>query len=502
MKTSSKYNLYLLLLPVVIIGIGSGLLDYFTPPMGDDLAKWNDLGLDSYTSPDRSTLSFLAAQYFDCNGRILDGLGPAVINLLPRAVASTLMGLMAGAYFALLAGAAGLWHRNRVAAADALILVALMTLPWWDYMLLRVCQFNYLWGTVFALATVMLFFRQPQRSGWWSLAGLFVISALAGASHEQIGVSLSAVILPLFFYRLLSKDVTRRQTAVAVGLAFGTLFSIASPALWQRNGVMVRDASVGELLITTLPFTLLLLAVCVAMLLTWKGRAGLASIFRSPCGAYILIAFISGLIAIYSTTPGRTGWLSESMAMVALARLFFDFRYRLSAIWTSVLCVSALALLAAHFVVAIKWQYKLGEEYREAVSLYRASGDGTVFLDATPDDAVPFIALGRVRGVPDADDTYLLQVIGNVYGAGKPLVIVPVAFRAEIDTFTDSLTGGGYSLYRSLPATHSLINPSGHVIAVSADRRVITPVTAPGGRTVYLASPLIIDPGDHWRSND
>ncbi len=491
-----------MLLPVAIIGIGSGLLDYFTPAMGDDLGKWDDLGLDAYTAPNRSTISFLAAQYFDCNGRILDGLGPAIINLLPRGIAAAIMGLMAGAYFGLLAGAAGLWHRNRVAAADILILIAMITMPWWDYMLLRVCQFNYLWGTVFALATVVLYFKPGLRLSGWRIFGLLVCSFLAGASHEQTGVAMSAVLLPITFYKLLNKDLARNQTVLSIGLSAGTLFSIASPALWQRNAEMTQDAPIGELLVTTLPFTLLLAAICIALSISKNGRFRLKSLIATSWLAYAMIAVIAGLIAIYSTTPGRTGWLSESMALVALARMLLDFRYRLSPLWTSLLCVGALALIAAHFVVAIKWQYKVGKEYDAVVTEYRISSDGIVYIDTTKETEIPVIALGRVKGAPDADDIHLYRVIERAYGEDKRLIILPEAFRSRLECIPDSLSIDGYTVYSNRPDSRCLTNPSGYRLTVSSDGRVITPITLSQQKTIYLASPLIIDPGDHWHSTD
>ncbi|MDE6802833.1 MAG: hypothetical protein K2J06_08710, partial [Muribaculaceae bacterium] len=450
--------------------------------------------------PDRSTISFLAAQYIDCNGRILDGLGPAILYLLPKGVASAIMGLMTACYFALLAAAAGLWHRNRVAAADALILVALLSLPWWDYMLLRVCQLNYLWGTTFALATVMLYSRKGKKSSTWTIIGLLLCSFLAGASHEQIGVAMSAVLLPLSFHRLLHRDITRNQTAILIGLSLGTLFAISSPALWRRNSSLTADATIGELLITTLPITLLLIAVCIGCMFTSSGRTRLKALAHSSWGVYTLISVIAAIIAIYSTTPGRTGWLSESMALVALARMLFDFRYKLSTLFTSILCVTALTIIAAHYVVAIKWQNKVGQEYREVVESYTKSADGLVFKDFTLDTDIPTIALGRVKGVPDADDIYLLKVIATAYGHGHPLVILPDAFSDSLESVADSLSAGGYTIYSSRPETRTLVNPHNAKLTISSDGRVITTVRLPSGKTLFLASPFIIDPGDHWHN--
>lgn len=499
MKSSGRYNLLLLLLPIVIIGIGSGLLDYFTPAMGDDLAKWNALGLGSYTHPDRSTISFLAAQYFDCNGRIFDGLGPALTYLLPRDIAAALMGTMTAVYFAFLAAAAGLWHRKRVAAADAIILIALLTLPWWDYMSLRVCQFNYLWSTAFALATVYFYFRTDIRNNFCNLSALLICGGLAAASHEQTGIALSAVFLPLSFSLLLNRSLAKTRASIAIGVALGTIFSISSPALWNRNAEFVRDADTGELLIGTLPFTLLLLIIIIGMSLTRTGRTKLRQLAATSWSAYVAIAVISGLIAVYSTTPGRTGWLPESMAMVALAIMLLDFRRRLSSIWTSVLCISALSLITAHYVVAIKWQYRVGREYNEVIEMYRTSTDGIVYLDATRDTDVPKIALGRVKAVPDADDLYLLEVIRSSYKQNHPLTILPEAFKGQLNSFSDSLTITGYTLYRQAPMTVWFTNPAGNRLSLTADSRVLSLIKAPDGSDIYLASPLIIDPGDHWR---
>ena len=103
---------------IVIIALATALLDYFTPLMGDDMAKWTAMGADRTESfPERQAISFIGAQYFGCNGRVFDAFGPLIVNLLPPVLASALMGLMTGLFFYVMCLAADVFRPGRVTLA-------------------------------------------------------------------------------------------------------------------------------------------------------------------------------------------------------------------------------------------------------------------------------------------------------------------------------------------------------------------------------------------------
>lgn len=487
-----------LLLPLIIVASGSFALDFFTPAMGDDLGKWNALGLDAYTAPTRDTLKFLKAQYFECNGRLFDGIGPVIINLLPHFAGALVMALMTTAYFLLMAACSGTWRRGRVTATWLITLVTLAAMPWWDYMLLRVCQFNYLWGTVFVLLFILIYYRDVKLHAIWLLA----VGFLAGSCHEQSGVAMSAVFGVIAGSRWRAGTLDRKTGILTVALFAGTMFAILSPAFWHRAENHGADADFITLLLTTLPILLLLIAMIAVMALTRPGRRTLKQLYHTEWAAYVAVAIISGLIAIYSTIPGRTGWLSESLAIVALARMVISLNIKLPRAAAVTVSLLAAGLVSAHFLVAARWQQALGREYADVVDLFKASDDGTVYYDITLDNEVPPIALGRVKGVPDADDIHLINNISRAYGPGKRLVVVPTAFSSGLPSGTDRLDHGAYTLYRTPPPTDRYTDFIVEEILVTADGRVLTPFTAPDGSHLYLASPLVVDPGDSWHKTE
>lgn len=493
----SKTHL-LLLLPVLTVAAGSFALDFFTPAMGDDLSKWANLGLDEYTHPDHATLKFIKGQYFGCNGRLLDALGPAFINLLPRFVASLVMAFMAAFYFKMIAVCSDTWRRGRVTATWLVTLATLAAMPWWDYMLLRVCQFNYLWATVFCLLFIHTYYYDSGKKILWLLFTGF----MAGACHEQSGVAMGAVFAVVAVKEWRNHTLDGRRLWLLAALFAGALFTVASPAIHHRAEEQATDATFIHQLVVTLPLLLLLLAIIVVACISRAGRSRLRSLATTPWAVYVAVAVAGGLISVYSTIPGRTGWLSESMALVAIV-LLIPGRDRMLTRRVAVAASTAMAIVvAAHYAVAASWQQRMGREYDEVVELFKVSPTGTVYCDITLDNSVPVIALNRVKGVPDADDMYLHLVISQAYGADKRLVVVPTAFAGGLPAGTDSIACGRYTLYRHRPATTAYTDCTHSLIEVTGDGRVLTTFVDNDSTTLHLASPLVIDPGDTWHICD
>ncbi|MDE6265774.1 MAG: hypothetical protein K2M07_00290 [Muribaculaceae bacterium] len=468
---------------ILFITIGSFMLDSFTPMMGDDMSKWIDMGGPSDCFLDHHALSFLAGHYMGCNGRIFDGLGPLLLNLLPGFVASVLIGLMNGLFFYAMTRSAGVMKRG--AFASLLITVALFTLPWWDSMFLRVCQINYLWGTIFALLFVKVWFSDIQR-GKLMYAGLFILGTLAGCFHEQIGVAMTAY----FGIRILLTRCRDIRLWMFAGLCSGTLLTLASPAIWQRNTVFLADYSRLGIVLNTLPWVAVLFIITLTLALIPVTRKLLNPLLKSEFGAYLIIALFCSAITIYSTTPGRTGWLPESFSLVALVILLTSFGWHISRIQQIIFTGICLIAVSAHFYTSVKCQYQMWNEYNEAVDNYRHSTDGNVrMMSYTQRTDVPILTLYRVKGLPDSDDIYLKRIFNQYYGKGmsKPLTLIET--HTEIsDTLPEPFT----LIYNSVPDTIMVMDtPEG--------RKVITPFQENGSQK-YLLERMVVDPGDNWHS--
>lgn len=484
---------------LAIIVIGSALLDYFLPAMGDDLIFWNALGLDSYTCPDRQTLSFILAHIFGCNGRLFDYVGPVIINLLPRAIASAIMGLMAGLFYYSILYACRLPRRGYQTMSLSVMAITLATMPWWDGMYLRVCQFNYSWGATFCLLFIGVFFRDPHMKSRLKLSALFLSGILAGASHEQTGVSMCGAffiwLMTSGHYRHLSAD--RRY--MLSGLLAGTLLTVSAPGIWLRAAQNHVGQALPQLIFTTLPILLLLLAVISVCMLTRSGRRYLRTLISGEWGVTVYAAVFAGIIAIMSGIPGRTGLFTEAASIVALTRMALDIRLHLPRRAAAVASVLMIALIGGHFSISVIAQHQLMSEFDDVREAYIESPDGVVYYDFTGRYDVSPLTLFRVKGVADADDYWNLHALQEAYGDSiKVPAMLPASFRGRLETMTDSVSDGTVTVYTSKPE-HVVITLDDAVLQYypGESARTITAAHLADGRDIWIAAPLVRDPGDY-----
>lgn len=482
-----------------IIVIGSALLDYFLPVMGDDLIFLNLLGLDSYTCPNRQTVSFILAHVFGCNGRLFDYMGPVVINLLPRAIASAIMGLMAGMFYYSILYACRLPRRGYQTMSLFVMTVTLATMPWWDGMYLRVCQFNYSWGATFCLLFIGLFFRNPDAQSRLKLFVFFILGVFAGAAHEQTGVSMCGAffiwLITSGHYRKLSTD--RRY--MLSGLLAGTLLTIAPPGIWLRAAQDHVGQTLPLLILTTMPVLLLLLAVILICALTKSGRRYLRTLKSGEWGVTVYAAIFAGIIAVMSGIPGRTGFFTEAASIVALTRMALDVRLHIPRTAAALASVLMVALTGIHFVLSIMAQHQLMREYEDVREAYIESPDGIVYYDFTDRYDVSPLTLFRVKGVADADDYWNLHALQEAYGDSiKVLATLPASFRGRLDTMTDSVSDGTVTVYTSKPE-HVVITLDDAVLQYypGESPRAITAAHLADGRDIWVATPRVLDPGDY-----
>lgn len=465
---------------IVVISVATGILDYFTPLMGDDMGKWIAMGADNEESfPGRQAISFLGAQYFGCNGRVFDAFGPLIVNLLPRVLASAVIGFMTGLFFYAMCLAADVFKPGKTTFACGFVAISMFALPWWDSMFMRVCHFNYIWASAFAILFIHEWFkeRHPDRA---SLFMLFLLGCLSGCFHEQIGVAMTAY----FGLYVILKRCRDWHWVPFLGLCFGTLITIASPAIWNRNSGFITDSSRIEMLWTTLPLVVVLAVITGIIYLSGSKHKPIVK--SEPFKAYFYIAVFSSVIALYSSIPGRTGWLAESCSLIALSMLCLGVRYKLNRRVSHALIILCYLCLLVHFSVSIYWQRKMFMEYDKAIDLYEGSDSGIVKMDYTNRLEVSPLTLYRVKGLPDGDDTYLQSVFKNHYGPGKQFILI-----GSQSVISDSLPDG-YALMCNTNADTIMIHTDSNGL-----RHTVTPFME-NGITRYQIEPLAIDPGDKW----
>ncbi len=489
----------IVLIVLLLLAIGSGLIDYFTPMTGDDLMFWNTLGLCDYTVPNRRTISFVLGHFFGCNGRLFDYMGPIITNLFPRWLSSAIMGAMSGLFFFSILYAARMPGRRHTALSLAVFAVTLAVMPWWDCTL-RVCHFNYTWAAAFCLLFIGLFFRDTlSKPGWMKICGLLLLGIFAGASHEQAGVSMCAAfgLWCLIWKRYRSLSLHRRY--LLYGLAAGTVLAVSSPNLWVRAAQNAPGYTPGPLIMTTLPILVVLLVMVAAMLFMPSGRRYVRRKITGEWGVLLACGVVSGIIAVACETPGRTGVLAESCSIVVLVMMILDLRLMVSRSVAAAVSCLALTWIVCHYAVTIAEQRKLGQEYGAMLEAYKASPDGIVYLDFTDRYDVSPLTLYRVKGVPDADDSWPLHSVSVAYGVPeKKPVVLPFFFKGRLETMTDSVTDGHTTVYSVKPAGCVVTEDDVHLQYYPGPApRAIVHTRMANGREIWVASPRVRDPGDY-----
>ena len=120
-------------------------------------------------------------------------------------------------------------------------------------------------------------------------------------------------------------------------------------------------------------------------------------------------------------------------------------------------------------------------------------------MDFHRDTDAPAITLNRTRGVPDAEDTYLMYWHMKRHGEpGKFPIVIPEAARTapvpsalpKGDSLSADIPAGAYVhvLNPDSPPTFFLPRPGGHILVGQHFCR--------GSDTLVYWSPLILDPGD------
>lgn len=497
---------WIVIVMLAFIAISFTILDYYTPSMGDDLGKWNDLGLESYNFFSYSTIKFIGSHYLACNGRIIDSVGPVITNALPHLVASILMGIMAAFYFWMILVSLNIFKRRYITLQLVIITCAILLIPWWDSMWLRVCQFGYIWSTSFCLLFFVLFCKKNYLQSLTVFKSLLLIAIgiLTGFCHEQTGICSSCALIVYLIINKRYKSLSKTQLILSLSLFLGTAFALMSPMLWHRIETSVVLVSTSELLWTTLPVACLLLIIIAIMIIFESGKKRLRYLLTTTWPVYVTITLTGGAISIFSHIIGRTGILPETAAIISIILIFKDITLTIPKSTAVVVSSLLIIMVTVHFVGASTLQYKLSKEYQEVFDKYINSEDGIVCYDVTYRTDFPILALNHAQGVPDADDFYLLSVLGKVYRKDSVmLTVLPKQFYGKVNTFQDSLTYDGFTLFDKRPKDVTFAiseNGMDTITIINRNDRdlILFPRKTSRNRLIYIASPLIIDKGDHW----
>ena len=417
------------------------------------------------------------------NGRLANLFAMLSLTFLPKWLTALVMGAATWGMMALVLRLGDAW-RGRVLAACAALAYIAVAYPWWDLMFTVDFNFNYPVAACAGLLFVYLWQRYPSVKGKSGRGLVLAFSVVAGGFHESMGAPmLVAAIWLLYWNRGLAKWPV---AAFAAGVAM----AFCSPGIWGRaTADRVADAPMWELVACSAPLTLLAAALFGGLLCWGRWRAWMKVAVRGWWGFWLAASAGSLLFCAVGGIIGRSGWFSQTFALVALLlwsrslKLAPPDRPRRSAVYRGLCWVLAVAALffAAAPIPAVA---RMAAAERQARQALAASDDGVVVADLPKESGQPWYTLRRVRTL-DADDYYLHQVIADYYK--KPRFLILPSRRDTLSSLPEGaepIEAGTYGA-----------PPSERFMAMDADgaRTVYLLLPGEGG---YVAVPRERDPGD------
>lgn len=411
------------------------------------------------------------------NGRFANLFAMLSLTFLPKWLTATIMGVATWGMLSLMLRLGDAWGRRGLAASAALAYVA-AAYPWWDLMYSVDFNFNYPVATCAGLLYVYLWQRYKRFGSGWKQAVCLLACFIAGGFHESMGAPLLAASLwLLLFDRVLSK-------APVAAFGAGVAVAFSSPGIWGRaTAERVADAPLPELLLLSAPLTLAAVALFAMLLVSKRWREWLKDASRGWWGFWMVASLGSLAFCAAGGIVGRSGWFSQSFALVALLLWGkgLSAPKRLATTLSTVFCAAALFFTAA----PIPYVVEMARQEAAAREQLRVSTDGVVSADIPLESAQPWWTLRRVRAL-DADDYYLHQIIADYYKKPRFLILPPEGLPE-----TDRLPSGAVPIE---PGTYNAPAPERFLHTTPDGHQTVYLLNPSTGR--YLLTPRILDPGD------
>lgn len=474
---------------IIAIALCNFLIFLFTPLSGDDFAyKSTFFGPCLYSDSLLDYPRWVARHWVYNNGRLFNLILPLLLGI-NKILISALGAIFIYIFYNQAIKACKLCRAPLYSA----LLVAVLTfvLPWWDSMTVFACQVNYIWVGAAIIWAYNRLTLSEKPCGPLTLIAVFV----AAAGHEA--ASLPLLIGFIAYYLMRRKLPPKSLRPAVIALILGTAFVALCPGIILRAGTSVApDDPLLPLALKTIPAVPAMLAIVVAMTLFAKTRVVVRLLLSSDALVLFVAAIASAVIALASGIVGRSGWFAEIFAILFIFRVLNYYK-----VDNRAFAYIIYALVLIQTIQVVHWQYKLGHEAENFEALYEHNDINVIHFDATADSDVPWWLFGRFKGVPDADDVYLLLTLAEYYHPGAPMpVILPTeAQNIDVDNDTIYLSNGSF-ITQNPP--HELIEHSTErekiVMHIYMRDNVQWVVQAfeRDGHTLYYHSRRILDPGD------
>lgn len=505
-KTKSTWVIGILLLFMFIC---YAIFEWFMPYSGDDLAYISST-VDYVNQRSVFHMPFKwAGHWLGSNGRFANMIFLSISPIFPHWLMALLNAtfIMTMIYFIV-----KLCDFKGKDVAGKVFVISIITFAfcWWDSMQVYDCIYNYILSTALGLAFIKSLINNRPVNSKWGTALFATLAFVAGGMHEAMSVSLLCGIAAYaFINRNFYASLNRSHRIALKAFICGVAIVFFAPGIWIRfGGNITPDDPLHILLLKSDFIALALLAMTTVGLCIAPWRKNIIEAIHTPWIIFAVAATASLCFSAVSGIIGRSGWFAQTFALIAIVKWANDHNYKINRIVGGVASTILISAIAFHLVEVTRWQIKVGKEAEDVTSLYQRSTNGQVFYDATRDNQLPWWNLNKNRGVPDADDLYLLATFSTYYSnSGQPLVVLPTEVaNIDFSNFADNdelHLSNGDIIKAGKTSTGTIFqsereNISIYLINKDGKDWVITPFTLEkyNGLQLNHYTPCVLDPGD------
>lgn len=411
----------LLYLALAFIAVAFTIAMWATPVIGDGyfFRHLASVTINSF----HGLYIYLGRIFLNCNGRLTDILSGPMLLYVPPAVLYPICGLFVAAYYLLIVRCSRFSRSDMFGQSVALTVTALV-MPWWDYSLLAVISFSYIWPMTMTMAVLyILFFSRTQNRLllWLTL----LIAIPAGGGHDACGGPMCASLALWLLINRHKHSLNGLRIAIVIFFILGSVSPYLSPAAWGRlNESNIQDDPYFILLLKNCFIVILLtIALVVAWLTGHKLR--LLQLAKSPWLIWVVAAIISMFPSSMGGIVGRAGWFAQTWALIALFQWLWPY-IKIPRTLSHRISISLTLLLCLYMADFARWQIRLGGEANDILSDYRTNPSRPVARDYTRLTEIPSYLLNRTIPVSNPDlfpVTY--NIITQVEGNSMPLIVIP-----------------------------------------------------------------------------
>lgn len=286
---------------------------------------------------------------------------------------------------------------------------------------------NYVWSTAFVL-TFYLLLKTKIRTNKFSLLSVLFINLLgfvAGAMHESAGFPLMCGLI-VYIIRSHKLNYIRKHWFLVIGFVFGCLFSVSSPASWNRA---LGSAQIQNILFSPIVsnfYLIITLILTLCLLCNSRYRGKVSTLSNSSWLIFIIASSVAAAFSISSGQYGRSWWFSQIYALIALAKIIDvilpSIRFTIQKRFAWVTSVVVLA----HLLGFGYWQTIVNKEFDDAIKLYKTTTTDYISMNYHKQKDIPWYCLSKTRGVPEADKIWQIMCIEQFYFNGdKQFVVIP-----------------------------------------------------------------------------